>query len=590
MMCCAVSGQGAGAAAAIAVQARPVVRPHRRGPGAGRTAAAGRAACVSTAGAARWSPHEQQTLRFHHRRRRIRRLALANRLSADPGTSVLVLEAGRTDFIWDPLIHMPAALSMPIGNPRYDWRYASEPEPHMHGRRIAHARGKVLGGSSSINGMIFQRGNPLDYERWAADPGMETLGLRALPAVFQAHGDLPSPAPTPGAAATARCSSSAARRPTRCSRRSSPRPSRRATGAPTTSTATGRKASRRSIATSTAAGATAPRAPTCTRSCDRPEPQGADATRSSPALLFEGTRAVGVECPLRKGVPRTIRAGEVILCGGAINTPQLLQLSGVGPGTPAAAARACRWWPTCPASAPTCRTTSRSTCSTPASSRSRSIRTSRGCASSRVGAQWLFGRTRHRRDQSLRGRRLLPQQRRRRLSQPDVPLPADGHPLRRLGADRRTRLPGARRARCTQTRAARCRSARRTRARRPALRFNYLSTEQDRREWVEAIRVARRILNQPAFAPYNGGEISPGPPVETDEQILDWVKRDAETALHPTCTAKMGTGAGRRGRPGVDARARPAGPAGGRRQRVSVRHQRQHLCADDDGGGERPPT
>src|SRR5512146_1813151 len=84
--------------------------------------------------------------------------ALANRLSADPGTSVL----------------LPAALSMPIGNPRFDWKYASEPEPHMHGRRIAHARGKVLGGSSSINGMIFQRGNPLDYERWAADAGMSS--------------------------------------------------------------------------------------------------------------------------------------------------------------------------------------------------------------------------------------------------------------------------------------------------------------------------------------------------------------------------------------------------------------------------------
>ena len=99
--------------------------------------------------------------------------ALANRLSADPGTSVLVLEAGRTDFIWDPLIHMPAALSMPIGHRWYDWCYASEPEPHMQGRRIAHPRGKVLGGSSSINGMIFQRGNALDYERWAADPGMQ---------------------------------------------------------------------------------------------------------------------------------------------------------------------------------------------------------------------------------------------------------------------------------------------------------------------------------------------------------------------------------------------------------------------------------
>ncbi|HEX7374816.1 MAG TPA: GMC oxidoreductase, partial [Steroidobacteraceae bacterium] len=76
----------------------------------------------------------------------------------------------------------------------------------------------------------------------------------------------------------------------------------------------------------------------------------------------------------------------------------------------------------------------------------------------------------------------------------------------------------------------------------PALQFNYLSTEQDRREWVEAIRIARRILAQPALAEYDGGEISPGPAIESDEQVLDWVRRDAETALHPSCTAKMGTG------------------------------------------------
>ena len=100
--------------------------------------------------------------------------ALANRLSADPGTSVLVLEAGRSDYPWDVFIHMPAALAFPIGSRFYDWKYESEPEPHMGGRRVYHARGKVLGGSSSINGMIFQRGNPLDYERWASDPGMET--------------------------------------------------------------------------------------------------------------------------------------------------------------------------------------------------------------------------------------------------------------------------------------------------------------------------------------------------------------------------------------------------------------------------------
>jgi choline dehydrogenase len=77
----------------------------------------------------------------------------------------------------------------------------------------------------------------------------------------------------------------------------------------------------------------------------------------------------------------------------------------------------------------------------------------------------------------------------------------------------------------------------------PAIRFNYLSTDQDRREWVEAIRVARRILTQPAFDRYSTGELSPGPSVHSDEEILAWVAKDAETALHPSCTARMGTDA-----------------------------------------------
>jgi len=77
----------------------------------------------------------------------------------------------------------------------------------------------------------------------------------------------------------------------------------------------------------------------------------------------------------------------------------------------------------------------------------------------------------------------------------------------------------------------------------PALRFNYLSTPEDRREWVECVRAARRILSQPALGPYDGGELAPGAHIETDEEILDWVARDGETALHPSCTCQMGTGA-----------------------------------------------
>ncbi len=117
--------------------------------------------------------------------------ALANRISADRSTQVLVIEAGRLDYKWDVFIHMPAALTIPIGNRFYDWKYESEPEPFMGGRRVYHARGKVLGGSSSINGMIFQRGNAMDYERWSREAGMGAVGLRALPAVLQEDGDLP---------------------------------------------------------------------------------------------------------------------------------------------------------------------------------------------------------------------------------------------------------------------------------------------------------------------------------------------------------------------------------------------------------------
>jgi choline dehydrogenase len=76
----------------------------------------------------------------------------------------------------------------------------------------------------------------------------------------------------------------------------------------------------------------------------------------------------------------------------------------------------------------------------------------------------------------------------------------------------------------------------------PALRFNYLSTTTDRREWKEAIEIARTILNQPAFDEFNAGELSPGLSVSTDEEVLEWVRRDAETALHPSCTCAMGTG------------------------------------------------
>ncbi|PPJ99508.1 choline dehydrogenase, partial [Staphylococcus aureus] len=98
---------------------------------------------------------------------------LVNRLSEDTDKDVLVLEAGRRDICWGLFIKMPAALIFPSDNKSYDWIYSTDEEPHSGGRNLAHARGTVLGGSSSINGMIYQRGNPMDYAGWAEPEGME---------------------------------------------------------------------------------------------------------------------------------------------------------------------------------------------------------------------------------------------------------------------------------------------------------------------------------------------------------------------------------------------------------------------------------
>jgi choline dehydrogenase len=464
--------------------------------------------------------------------------ALANRLSSDPSNRVLVLEAGRPDYAWDVFIHMPAALPFPIGNRFYDWKYESEPEPYMNGRRIYHARGKVLGGSSSINGMIFQRGNPMDYERWAADPGMETWDyahclpyFKRMESCLAANIDDPlrghagplvlerGPATSPLFGAFFEAVQQA--------------------GYPLTDDVNGyRQEGFAPFDRNVHRG----RRLSASRAYLHPVRDRRNLEVRTRAfvtrILFEGTRAVGVEYARGRGSPERVLAGEVVLSGGAINSPQTLQLSGVGapdelsalgidvvqelPGVgehlqdhlevyiqyasklPVSVAPALKW-------------------------RNRPW----------VGFQWLFfrtgpGATNHfEAGGFVRGNddvdypnlmfHFLPIAIRYDGSKPASdhgyqvhigPMYSDARgSVKIVSADPTVH---------------------------PALRFNYLSTEQDRREWVEAIRVARGILTQPAFDPFNAGEISPGSGVETDEEILDWVARDAETALHPSCTCRMG--------------------------------------------------
>src|SRR5919107_421150 len=253
-----------------------------------------------------------------------------NRLSEDPGTSVLVLEAGRSDYPWDVFSHMPAALTYPIGSRFYDWKYESEPEPHMGGRRVYHARGKVLGGSSSVNGMIFQRGNPLDYERWASDAGMESWDhAHCLPYFKRMENCLAAAADDPfrGHDGPLVLERGPARGPLFEAFFAAVQEA----GYPLTDDVNGYRqegfaAFDRNVHKGRRlSAARAYLHPVLGR--DNLEVETfAHATR----VLFDGTRATGVEYLKGRGGVRRATGGEVILCGGAINSPQLLQLSGVG--------------------------------------------------------------------------------------------------------------------------------------------------------------------------------------------------------------------------------------------------------------------
>ena len=465
--------------------------------------------------------------------------ALANRLSADPANEVLVLEAGRPDYRWDMFIHMPAALTFPIGSRFYDWRYESEPEPFLNDRRIYHARGKVLGGSSSINGMIFQRGNPMDYQRWAADPGMQDWDYaHCLPYFKKMENCLAGGDDYRGEAG-----------PLVLERGPAASPLFRAffeavqqAGYHLTADVNGYRqegfaAFDRNVHRGRRlSAARAYLHPVLRRPNLRVESRSL-VTR----IVCSGSRAVGVEYRRGSGSVRQARAGEIILSGGAINSPQLLQLSGVGDP---AVLRAAGVEPVCELPGVGVNLQDHLEVYVQFASRlpvsvAPALKWRNRPA---VAARWLIARsgpgaTNHfeaggfaRSNENVSYPNLmfhfLPI-----AVRYDGSAPAAGHGYQVHVGPMYSDARGSVRITSADP------------AAHPALRFNYLSTPTDRTEWPEAIRIARAILGQPAFGPYSGGELSPGPGVVTDEQILDWVARDAETALHPSCTCAMGTGA-----------------------------------------------
>lgn len=462
---------------------------------------------------------------------------LANRLSADPEVSVLVLEAGRSDLKIDPLINMPAALPFPIGNKLYDWKYESEPEPFMNGRRVYHARGKVLGGSSSINGMIFQRGNPMDFERWAGDEGMSEWDYaHCLPYFKRMENCLAGADAWRGGSGPLVLERGPAKTPLFGAFFEAVQQA----GYPLTDDVNGyRQEGFAAFDRNVHRG----RRLSASRAYLHPVKHRKNLTIQTlsqvTALRMEGTRVTGVNY-LRAGkFKKSVEAGEVILCGGAINTPQILQLSGIGNAKELEALGI------------------RSVVDLPGVGENMQdhLEVYIQHASKQpvslgpyfkhrhkpaIGAQWLFfrsgiGASNHfeaggfirsndKVDYPNQMFHFLPIAIRYDGSQPASEHGYQVH-LGPMYSDVRGTL----------------KIKSKDPFEHPALRFNYLSTETDRQEWIEMIRNARNILEQDAFAAFSDGEISPGPEVQTDQEILDWVAKDAETALHPSCTAKMGT-------------------------------------------------
>jgi choline dehydrogenase len=461
--------------------------------------------------------------------------SLANRLSADPSAKVLVLEAGRPDWAWDLFIHMPAALTMVIGNRFYDWKYVSEPEPFMHGRRVTQGRGKVLGGSSSINGMIFQRGNPMDYERWAADPGMSAWDYaHCLPYFKRMENCLAGGDDWRGDDGPLHLERGPATNPLFGAFFEAVRQA----GYPITEDVNGFQQEGFARFDRNIRGG---RRWSAARAYLHPVKRRPNLTVRCFSLvhrvLFTGKQAVGVEYS-RAGRRHTAHAGEIILSGGAINTPQLLQLSGIGDPDhlrahgidPVAELRGVG-----ENLQDHLEVYVQHACTKPVSfNPALKLRNRPG-----IGLRWLLTKTGPAATNHFEAGGFV-------RGNSDVAYPNlmfhflpiavryDGTPV---GAEHGYQVHigpmysdarGSVKITSSDPR------------RHPAIQFNYLSTEQDRREWVEAIHVARDILAQPAFAEFSGGELSPGPAVRTDDEILDWVARDGETAYHPSCTARMG--------------------------------------------------
>ncbi len=464
---------------------------------------------------------------------------LAHRLSEDAQVRVLLLEAGGKDH--SVFIHMPSALSYPMANPRYTWMYESEPEPFMNQRRIHCPRGKVIGGSSSINGMVYIRGHALDYDGWAMQIGMQEWSYaHCLPYFRKAEQRAKGGDAYRGDSGPLKVSTGAGRNPLYQAFIDAGKQA----GYPVTQDMNGYQQEGlgpmdmtvhkgRRWSTAMAYLRPALKRPNLTLQTH------AQVTR----ILLEGgddaLRAVGVQM-VQGGQVQEMRARrEVILCGGAINSPQLLQLSGIGHPADLEAAgvdvhlslRGVGY-----NLQDHLETYVQMRCKQPITLYSATS----PLAKLKIGAQWLLtgkglGGTNHfesggfiRSEAGVKHPDLqyhfLPM-----AVRYDGNAPATCHGFQaHVGPMRPTSRGWVKIVSADPLQA-------------PRILFNYMGTEQDRKEMRAGVRLTREIFAQHAFDDYRDEELSPGSQVQSDEDIDAHIRDNAETAYHPSGSCRMGT-------------------------------------------------
>ena len=458
---------------------------------------------------------------------------LANRLSQDPRCRVLLLEAGPIDG--GLMLEVPLAFSMPLANDRYNWAYYTEPEPYMDGRRMYCPRGRVLGGSSSINGMVWLRGNPQDYDNWA-DAGLPGWSYaHCLPYFKRSETRERGGDAYRGDSGPMRISTGACHNPLFGAFMEAGVQA----GYPYTEDMNGYQQE-----------GFGPKDMSVHKGSRWSAARGyADEIRSKPnfkreleslvtRILFDGKRAVGIEYQ-RFGISQKVFADkEVIICGGAINTPQLLMLSGVGP-----AAHLRDRDVKVVADLPGVGSDLQDhldlyiqyECKQPVSL----YPATRPLGKAKAGLQWLLARkgvaasNQFEAGGFIRSRAGVPYPDLQYHFMPiaasyDQSVPPTGHGFQAFLSLMRPTSRGSVRLRSADPKAA------------PVIQFNYCSTEEDRRTMRDGVRLTRELMAQSAFDSFRGAELAPGESVQTDAEIDAFVRAKTETEYHPSSTCRMG--------------------------------------------------